>query len=361
MVANTSYTRTKYDKINRTTDVYFYDHTTGKEKQLQHIDYSRSVLDHVITTTTYMDDTRAAVTKSTYDYADRLLETVYPDNSVETKKYTKGGLVSRATNTAGHTTTFEYDLWGNMLKQTGRFDAQLEAETSYQYDKNGKVTIENVKNNLAGASSSTRKTEYVNDKWGRTTAVVFYEGSTAVNYVQSYYDWQGRLLRQYKGLSKPLTITGLDMVTPTGDNVYSVLKYEYDYLGKVKKSTDALGKEEVMTYYPSGLPHTTLDRNGTLHTVIYDLRGNPKSSTSTKGQDTTAKTYEYDSMGNMSTANDGTGIIGYGYNGRGNLVSETKGSTVKTFTHDNTGAVTGYTIKIGGVLKQNVSYYYIER
>ena len=55
-------------------------------------------------------------------------------------------------------------------------------------------------------------------------------------------------MRVYTGLNQPLTINGLDNVTPNGDNDYSVIKYEYDFYGNKISYTDAVGNEQVFNY-----------------------------------------------------------------------------------------------------------------
>ena len=100
------------------------------------------------------------------------------------------------------------------------------------------------------------------------------------------------------------------------------------------------------------------DRNGTLHTVTYDKNGNPLTKTSAKGGQTITKTYTYNSMGNLATANDGTGVIVYAYDGMGSRVSETQGTLVKIITYDQLGNVTGYTITENDVPLQSVTNEY---
>jgi len=53
------------------------------------------------------------------------------------------------------------------------------------------------------------------------------------SYVQFYYDWAGRMTHQVKGLSD-IWDSGASSLVRTNPN-YSLLTYEYDYLGNVTK------------------------------------------------------------------------------------------------------------------------------
>jgi YD repeat-containing protein len=51
------------------------------------------------------------------------------------------------------------------------------------------------------------------------------------------------------------------------------------------------------------------DRNGAAHAVTYDPMGNPLTKTSTNGSQTITKTYAYDALGNLVSADDGNEAI----------------------------------------------------
>ena len=354
ILANTSYIHTVYDKMDRPAEVWYYDHVAmNHEELIKEIAY-KAIRRPVVTTTEYPGSGRAAiVTVEKSDYAGRLLEHIAPDGVVTNKTYNKMGTLLSESSTAGNKTTYTLDSWERVKTETSAFDATGNAVTEYEYDKNGKVTKAKVKNNRSGTSVTYRETRYKNDPWGNVIAVIAMSGDSPANYIISEYDWAGRVTTQYKGLGASEVNPDTLAILGSGED-YSRLSYVYDYLGNVTISLDALGNSENMTYYPSGLLHTMTDRNGTLHTVVYDGNGNPLSKTSVNGTTTLSKTYTYDCMGNLTSVDDGTGIITYTYNGKGDRISETQDDLVKTFIYDNLGSITSYSIVENGTVLQLV-------
>ena len=82
---------------------------------------------------------------------------------------------------------------------------------------------------------------YTYDRLNNVVKVEQVISSTSSQFTQYFYDTKNRLVRVYTGLNKPLTINGLDNVSPNGDNDYSVIKYEYDFYGNKTSYTDAIG------------------------------------------------------------------------------------------------------------------------
>jgi RHS repeat-associated core domain len=144
-------------------------------------------------------------------------------------------------------------------------------------------------------------------------------------FTQYYYDSQGRLLRMYKGLTSPLTISGLDNYATTGDNNFEVTKYTYDFYGNVKTYTNGTENTESYTYNDlTGQLLVKTLANGDQMTYTYDNAGNVLTITGAQTDKTTLEyTYTYDLTGNVTKAKNGDCETTYEYDDMGRCISET--------------------------------------
>ena len=348
-----------YDKMNRKQTVRTREQTGELIRPLQVFAYGQSGCDAKVTTTTYLDASTTVVTAEVTDFEGKVQEQTNGEGHKAYKTYGKGGLLLSETDVLGNTVTYTYDAWGRVLTKTAPFENSSKSRVYYTYDKAGNVLTQSVRSNAVGRAETLRKTENTYDAWGRCVKTASYEGSEPVQYTQAYYDWAGRVLRQYKGLHSPLTITGLDAVAGNNDGDYSVLKYEYNYMGKVTKTTDALGQEESMAYDAAGNVTSLTDKEGGVHTVTYDLLGQPQAKTNSRnGKATITKAYTYDGMGNLTSASENGETETYTYDGRGRKLTETQGDIRKSFTYNNLGSMLGYTITENGETQQSVTNGY---
>ena len=348
-----------YDNMNRKQTVRTREQTGELIRPLQVFAYGQSGCDAKVTTTTYLDASTTVVTAEVTDFEGKVQEQTNGEGHKAYKTYGKGGLLLSETDVLGNTVTYTYDAWGRVQTKTAPFENSSKSRVYYTYDKAGNVLTQSVRSNAAGKAETLRKTENTYDAWGRCVKTASYEGSEPAQYTQAYYDWAGRVLRQYKGLHDELTITGLDEVEPNGDADYSVLKYEYNYMGKVTKTTDALGQEESMAYDAAGNVTSLTDKAGGVHTVTYDLLGQPQTKTNSRnGKATITKAYTYDGMGNLTSASENGETETYTYDGRGRKLTETQGGISKSFTYNNLGSMLGYTITENGETQQSVTNGY---
>jgi len=349
---NSSYSLYTYDALNRKTSEKFHDNVTGVLTTLETASYSHIGTDSIVTSVMHIDTGLTATTIERCDFEGNLLEKTAPNGAIYTYMYENGRLMSENHNNFS-TIDYVYDAWGNVIQQTSSFDSTGDAETLYIYDKAGNMTSQRVKNNHAGEADSYARTDFEYDAWGRKTATVYFDNEQENSRVTVVYDWADRVLEQHKkqaGLASPAN---------------SVVSFEYDHMGNIIEKTDALGQVEVFVYDVAGRLVSTIDRNDAIHTITYDLMNNPLTKTSVNGVETLTKTYTYNSLGNLLTVNDGTDLIIYTYNGRGNRLSETcvkaggfGGIEAKTFTYNNAGSLKSSKIELSGVVQQNVSYAY---
>ena len=199
-----------------------------------------------------------------------------------------------------------------------------------------------------GSALAYTDKKYTMDCMGRVIQVQQINDGTYSEYTQNYYDSKGRLMRVYTGLNKALTITGLDSVTPNGDNDYSVTKYDYDFYGNLKTYTDGDGKSETYTYKDlTGQLETKTLRNGNVFTYTYNNAGEILQVRGVMAGETITLNYTYDLAGNVLKAGDGVSNITYQYDGAGRVIKETdiyNGTTYeKNYSYDGKN-VTNFTL-----------------
>ncbi|MCL2775531.1 MAG: S8 family serine peptidase, partial [Oscillospiraceae bacterium] len=309
----------------------------------------------------------AYTNKWDYDYANRVTNEydIYGKYSITTYDALgqKVSFKDPNANSTGSTavTTYSYDALGRLTVQKTPFEGTAVSTVKYYYDNDNNVTQKKVSSNAVGAADQYTTTGYeYNNRNMLTKATNYNVNGTAASYVQYYYDAIGNKLRMYTGLSAPLTITGIDVVSGT---VNSVTKYEYDRFGNLTKMTDPVGYVESYTYDLLGNMLTKSDRNGTIFTYSYDGLGRLLSTVSggvalesytyaltgqkrTESNATVTTTDTYDSLGRLTKAEDknsATGVI-----------------TTKNYTYDVGSNKLTAVITVGSTTTNNTAYTYDE-
>ena len=350
-----SYSSYTYDAVNRKLTTAFYDSASGKTTLIEENEYIYQTITPKVRTTTYYDDSRTGVTEIKYDYAGRAVETTNAAGGSTHKTYNKGGAISTSRDEMGLLTSYTYDGRGNLILVAAPFNGNDKAQTKYAYDRAGNVISTQVLSSATGAAS-WRKTEFSYDAWNRLTLVTQYDGARPSGYVQNYYDYKGQLLRQYKGMSAPLTITGLDQISG-GD--YSVTKYAYDYLGNVTETADALNQTETFIRDAAGRVISSRDRNGIRYTAEYDaLDRVVREQYDKSGGEAITTTYAYDANGNLLSTNENGLSVRYAYNGWDQLIEEHQDGIDKYYAYDNIGAMVSGQIIQGGSTVWSAEYTY---
>ena len=295
----------------------------------------------------------------TYDHAGRVLTTQNALGKTASSTYDWAGRKLTDTDYRGNTTSYDYDALSRQVRVTAPFDDTNNAVTEWTYDPNGNVTSERVQSNAAGAAAAWRVTDRYYDSRSRLVRVTAYPASGVQNHTQYYYDAAGNLLRLYTGLTSPLTIAGLDIVSG-GSAGYAVQKYTYDRYGNLVTQTDALGRSETYTYDLFGMPVTKTDRTGTVTTNVYDERGQLLSVTATQsGVQTGYAAYTYAKTGARLTETDGTFTRTRAYDALGRLTGEDEtGGIAKTYTYNIAGLRSGFVMKRNAGTCNNASYTY---
>ena len=344
---NGSYYTSEYDKDGRKIQEKFHENEEAVPLLLQQMIYTEGK--NEVKTKDYIDNSFVSTTIQEYDWEGNVIKEIAPSGAVTTSNYENGLLIKEQMDD-GSFTKYTYDEWGRTLTETESFDETGDSKTLYTYDDYGNVIMEREKCNADGEQTRYQTITYAYDSQDNEIKSV----DEAGRIVQRYYRWDGEILREYKGMKKPLTIHGLDDVDNPYNQNYSVIKYEYDTMGRLQKKTDALGKSETYVYDKSGRQIKMTDRNGTQHITEYDSADNPVKEIS----GSIIKEYTYDCMGNIATEKEGDTTTTYLYDGRNNCIREEEGNIVKTYLYNNSDMVTEYTIYVGNVQKQKVSNVY---
>lgn len=305
------------------------------------------------------------------------VKTDYDEQGQVTGEYTPRG---REENIA---TKYEYDILGQMIRSEipqEKTDGSVTYQTTTsEYDNSGNVTEQNEQID----SDRTAKTEYIYDKLGNLVMVKSCLEGDSAQYVQYVYDIQGNKVRQFTGMTAPLTLTVSEVADATEDadtfsyagKTYQIKvggqkkgddiresKYEYDGKNQLTAFTDPEGRRESYTYDVNSNLTKTVDKNGNTQKNTYDYQ-NRLTEMVAKEKKTgkeTEHTYTYDAYGNVATQDD----TAFAYDDISGQVTKestklTKNkSVVKNYTYDSAGNRSAFSVQVGDDTKLALQYSY---
>ncbi len=145
------------------------------------------------------------------DWKTQTVKTDYDEQGQVTKEYTPRGTRENVA------TKYEYNILGQMIqseipqeKKDGGIEYQ---KTTTEYDNTGNVTEKEEQID----SDRTAKTEYTYDKRGNLVMVKNQLEGEKAQYVQYVYDIQGNKVRQFTGMTEPLTLTVSEVADASDD------------------------------------------------------------------------------------------------------------------------------------------------
>ena len=236
---------------------------------------------------------------------------------VEKKKYDQQGNLIEKTDAMGRTTTFFYNVSGNLTKVIFPDGSCQQKE----YDAQGNV--------IAFIDESGNRTTYHLDDSGKLCGLLQADGSAKIY----TYDLAGN-------------------VTSRTDEQGNTTKYEYNCAGKVSAIIDAKGYKKQYQYDKENHLCCSIDCNGTVihyeHNMYGQLVWKQESKNNTFFQ------YTYSPDGLLMQVSNGTMKYAYNYDTMGRPIQKTiNGKTVleiaydkngnKIWQRDETGTITGYT------------------
>ena len=245
--------------------------------------------------------------KFSYDAAGQVTEVTNGLGGVTRYTYDEAGNVTKVTDPAGRITTYEYDVLGNMVKTTD----PAGAITLYEYDAAGRVL------RVVDAAQKVHA-------WGYDSSGVACAYSV---------DGNEQLRVDRDNRTRSVTVTDYAASIPADDrdgNLPWVSRYELDRLGRITAVARSWGGAQSAT------------SNGAYElSYAYDADGYRTGFTSPYG----ALAYTRNAVGNISAiTNTATGEqSSLGYDAAGALIRAQVADTVRSWTYDSHGAITGYT------------------
>lgn len=297
----------------------------------------------------------------------------YDDRGGVIKSYDSKGIEE------GYAVRYEYDIFGQLIKEMIPVDKKngtiIYQINTMEYDEDGNMIAQESQQ----SDDAVQRTEYVYDIMGRLVQVKDIQNGKSGLYAQYMYDREGNKIRQFTGLTKPLTLTlkegdGENCYTYMGHkyyveisgkakkDVYSEIKYLYNKKDELISYIDPEGNKENYTYDEYGNLIKMTDRNGNQFVRQYDFQNRVVSEQAIEAETKkrTNHIYEYDIYGNTRRIDNQK----YTYNDiNGEIKTETifgdKQKTIdKSYEYDSDGAVTSFSVKVNGKDKLALDYEY---
>lgn len=336
------------------------------------------------------------------DWQSRTVKTDYDGQGQVIGEYTPRGTEENVA------TKYEYDILGRMIQseipQEMKDGSIQYQKTSTKYDKAGNVSEKEEQMD----SDRTARTEYDYDKRGNLVMVKNCLEDGKAQYVQYVYDIQGNKVRQFTGMTEPLTLMVTEIADAVGDtyldetdnaedtvtdgrevqDVFSYAgktykisvsgqkksddiretKYEYDGKNQLVAFIDPEGRRETYTYDINGNLTKMVDKNGNTHTNKYDYQNRlteTLADLSAKGQRKKTETetkhiYTYNKYGDVATQDE----TSFEYDdASGQVTKETTKLTknkdvVKKYTYDSAGNRSVFSVQVGNDTKLSLQYTY---
>jgi RHS repeat-associated protein len=219
--------------------------------------------------------------------------------------------------------------------------------TTYQYDILGRVTQVNYPNALGSViyayvdsgnyvditDASGRKTRQIYDRLGRPSTVEKFLGALPYSNQTTTYNWQ-------------------DLVASKVDQLGNSTSYQYDYMGRLTKTTKPDGKS-TQEYYNDVASWIRLsDEDSNYRCNVYDRLGRLVSvieKASADCQTGIVTTYSYDQVSDLlKITNALSKSTSYVLNNLGRLTKTSyPDNTIETYTYDNNGNLVNSTDRNG--------------
>ena len=280
-------------------------------------------------------------------------------------------------------TKYEYDILGQIIqsqipqeKKDGSIQYQ---KTTSQYDNTGNI----IQKNEQIDSDRTARTEYTYNKLGNLVMVKSCLDGDKAQYVQYIYDVQGNKVRQFTGMTAPLTLTVSEVTDAPDDadtfsyagktyqltvsgkkktDTVAETKYEYDGKNQLVAFIDPEGRRETYTYDVNSNLTKAVDKNGNTQKNTYDYQ-NRLTEMVAKEKKTGKETkhnYTYNAYGDVATLDDTSFLY---EDASGQVTKETTKLTknkdvVKNYSYDSAGNKSAFTVKVGDDTKLSLQYNY---
>lgn len=299
-LAGASFDNVYFDRVRSTTGYSYY--KNGKLKS--------------------QTDPLGRVTQFEYDYDLRPTKKIDPLKAATIYRYDLKGNLIEQTNAGNVSTRFEYDDLDRIIRKKSPAASGGVAVTRYQYDAAGNLIKQITPNDYDQAKDTPQQLNampgmtYAYDALNRRISTTDPDG-TGVEYIT--YTPRGQVKKQVNG------------VQYTGDtNTSKGTEYAYDGLGRIVRSTNALGYNTLFEYDVLGHVLKLTDARGNTTRYAYDPDGTLTKLTFADGG---TVTYTYDKLGRKTSETNQLGhTIAFEYNafGKEKAIKDAEENTVES-------------------------------
>ena len=360
------YVTSEYNDENKSSVTYYSNGPLAGENYIEKITTQEIEENEFHSVSVITDETAEGTVVEEYDKDDNLTRRVEKDGRTEVNEYdADGNLIKQISPYQGngddrlHTVYYEYDKDGHMIlsrvPQAKNGDGSIVYRTEkYAYDKEGNMISYEKNVNAVGEAEQYARTDYKYAD-GRLVQTTEYDTDGSVLTIAQYvYDADGNMVRQYTGLTDPLTIRGLDDVTAGADTEYNVASYEYKD-GQLIKEVDSDGNCMTYKYNGDGLLEEKTGKDGSRYQYTYReglFREMEKIFYAGNDTDTPDEVREYiqetesdGSCGMLTEIRENGASVRYTYDEKGMLTEETdpNGNTI-AYEYDVDENITGITV-----------------
>jgi RHS repeat-associated protein len=324
-----------------------------------------------------MVDPIGRITRYEYDFANRLVKTIFPDITEESQSFDAAGRRVSMTDRLGRITRYEFDAAGKEIavlypdgtpndltdnpRMRTEFDLagqvvkridELGHATTYQYDAAGnQVAMTNALNETWSMQYDANNRRLVDrDPLGNTTRTVYDGVGNMVqqllpdgSQVLAEYDGHGRITSRVDGEGGRTMFRYdaygalVEVVDPLGNRT----RYERNERGQATAIIDAEGRTTEFQFDKANRQIARKLPDGAIDRSIYDAAGQLTSMVDFMGRTTT---YTYDINGRLLRQQFSDGRINETqYNAIGQVVSRHEGATTTTYTFDERNRLTSKT------------------
>ncbi|MCL1816693.1 MAG: DUF6531 domain-containing protein, partial [Clostridiales bacterium] len=173
--------------------------------------------------------TTTAVTKTTYDYAGRVVKQENPDGGILEKTYNANGTMKQSKDALGNITSYQYDALGRLIKQWTPAEGGKYSYLGLKYDKSDRVTYQ-----YRGVDLVASGTDAANLVWSRNEydrdGTITRKSNSQGGRTDYTYDTDGHLTQEKQ--------------YATG-SAYNKVDYTYDPMGRILDKRLAADKEDI--------------------------------------------------------------------------------------------------------------------